>query len=210
VNESGIGSASSRARSDWFSRSLAEAQHLDLAVYSAIADTPSPNLDRALRRLSKAANYSRLSMASAAFLALTRGRAGREAAMMGLASVAVTSATLNLGVKPLVNRRRPDRVAEHVPLVRQVRMPTSTSFPSGHAAAAFAFATGAGYVLPSAGVPLRALGALVAYSRVHTGVHYPSDVLVGALLGGALAQITTHAVERRWPGLSAVDSGRSQ
>jgi len=90
---------------------------------------------------------------------MTRGRAGREAAMMGLASVAVTSATLNLGVKPLVNRRRPDRGAEDVPLVRQVRMPSSTSFPSGHAAAAFAFATGAGHVLPSSGVPLRALGA---------------------------------------------------
>jgi undecaprenyl-diphosphatase len=135
-------------------------------------------------------------MASAAILAMRRGRVGREAAMMGLASVAVTSATLNLGVKPLVHRRRPDRVAEAVPLVRQVRMPSSTSFPSGHAAAAFAFATGAGHVMPSSGVPLRALGALVAYSRVHTGVHYPSDVLVGALLGGALAQVTTHALEQ--------------
>jgi len=196
VNAPRIGSDSSRAqRSDRLSRPLEEAKRLDLAVYSAIAATPSPSLDQALRRLSKAANYSRLSIASAAILAMTRGRAGREAAMMGLASVAVTSATLNLGVKPLVNRRRPDRGAEDVPLVRQVRMPSSTSFPSGHAAAAFAFATGAGHVLPSSGVPLRALGALVAYSRVHTGVHYPSDVLVGALLGGALAQITTHALE---------------
>jgi undecaprenyl-diphosphatase len=130
--------------------------------------------------------------------------------MMGLASVAVTSATLNLGVKPLVNRRRPDRVAEDVPLVRQVRMPASTSFPSGHSAAAFAFATGAGRVLPTSGVPLRALAALVAYSRVHTGVHYPSDVVVGALLGSALAQITTHALEqhhRTSPGRPATAAG---
>jgi undecaprenyl-diphosphatase len=133
-------------------------------------------------------------MASAAILAMTRGRAGREAAMTGLASVAVTSATLNLGVKPIVHRRRPDRVAEEVPLARQVRMPSSTSFPSGHAAAAFAFATGAGNVLPSSGIPLRALGALVAYSRVHTGVHYPSDVLAGALLGSTLAQFTSNAL----------------
>jgi undecaprenyl-diphosphatase len=115
---------------------------------------------------------------------------------MGLASVAVTSATLNLLVKPLVHRRRPDRVAEAVPLARQVRMPSSGSFPSGHAAAAFAFATGVGHVLPSSGVPLRALAALVAYSRVHTGVHYPSDVLVGAMLGAALAQVITRALER--------------
>jgi undecaprenyl-diphosphatase len=135
-------------------------------------------------------------MASAVILATTGGRAGRDAAVTGLASIAVTSATLNLGVKRIVRRRRPDRVAEAVPLARQVRMPSSTSFPSGHSAAAFAFATGAGHVLPSSGVPLRALAALVAYSRVHTGVHYPSDVLAGALLGGAIAQFTTHALAR--------------
>jgi undecaprenyl-diphosphatase len=74
-------------------------------------------------------------------------------------------------------------------------MPISSSFPSGHSAAAFAFATGVGHVLPSAAVPLRGLAALVAYSRVHTGVHYPGDVIVGSLIGGALAQATVHALD---------------
>ena len=78
-------------------------------------------------------------------------------------------------------------------------MPVSRSFPSGHSAAAFAFATGVGHVSPAAAVPLRALAALVAYSRVHTGVHYPADVLAGALIGTALAQLTTHALSRHWP-----------
>jgi membrane-associated phospholipid phosphatase len=50
-------------------------------------------------------------------------------------------------------------------------------------------------VLPREAAALRALAALVAYSRVHTGVHYPGDVLAGSLLGGALAQLTTHALE---------------
>jgi undecaprenyl-diphosphatase len=76
-------------------------------------------------------------------------------------------------------------------------MPSSTSFPSGHAAAAFAFATGVGHVLPAAAIPLRGLAALVGYSRVHTGVHYPGDVVAGALMGTALAQFTTHALDRR-------------
>ena len=106
---------------------------------------------------------------------------------------------VNLAVKRLARRRRPDRLAGEVPLARHVRMPSSRSFPSGHAATAFAFATGVGHVSPSAAVPLRALAALVAYSRVHTGVHYPADVLAGSLLGTALAQLVTNRLRERWP-----------
>lgn len=189
--------ATTAGRSTWLSRSAAQAGQLDLAVYAAIAATPTPSLDRGLSLLSRAANYSRLSIAAAGVLAATGGERGREAARMGLASVAVTSAALNLGAKPIARRRRPDRVGQAVPAARHVRMPQSTSFPSGHSAAAFAFATGVGYVMPAAGFPLRGLAAVVAYSRVHTGVHYPSDVLVGALLGGAFSQVTTQALVRR-------------
>jgi undecaprenyl-diphosphatase len=179
------------------SRWLQDAERLDVAIYAAIARTPTPSLDRAMGRLSRAANYSRLSIASAAALALTGGRSGRRAAGYGLASVGVTATVVNVAVKPLGRRRRPDRVAQNVPLARHVKMPASRSFPSGHAAAAFAFATGVGQVLPPAAVPLRALAALVAYSRIHTGVHYPGDVVIGALMGTALAQVTTQALERR-------------
>ena len=189
--------ATAARRAGWLSRTAAEAGRLDDAVYSAIAATPTPTLDSSLRRLSFAADYSRLSIASAAVLAVAAGRRGRDAAKLGLASIAVTSTTLNLGVKPIVRRRRPDPVAQDVPASRQLRMPGSTAFPSGHSAAAFAFATGVGQVLPGAAFPLRGLAALVAYSRVHTGVHYPGDVLAGSLLGGALAQLTTRALERR-------------
>ena len=180
-------------------RWIEDAERLDLAVYAAIARTPTPALDVAMSRLSHAANYSRLSMASAALLALAGGRTGRRAAVHGLASVAVTSALVNVAVKPLARRRRPDRLAGEVPVARHVRMPTSRSFPSGHSAAAFAFATGVGQVSPAAAAPLRALAALVAYSRVHTGVHYPGDVLAGGLIGTALAQLTTHTLARRRP-----------
>jgi undecaprenyl-diphosphatase len=177
---------------DW----LDDAQRIDVALYAAIAQTPTPALDRAMARLSHAADYSRLSLASAAVLATTGGPRGRRAATMGLASVAATASVVNLVMKPLGRRHRPDRVAEQVPVTRHVRMPISTSFPSGHSAAAFAFATGVGQEVPSAAVPLRGLAALVAYSRVHTGVHYPGDVVAGALAGTALAQLTTHALER--------------
>jgi undecaprenyl-diphosphatase len=67
-----------------------------------------------------------------------------------------------------------------------IALPTDPSFPSGHAAGSFAFAT---FVLAThrrAGMALAALATLVAISRVALGVHYPSDVLAGALLGAAL------------------------
>src|SRR5437588_11484418 len=118
-----------RETGSWFSRSAKEAARLDLAVYAAIAETATPGLDRALSTLSRAANYSRLSIVSAVVLSLTGGRRGRAAAGMGLGSVAATSATLNLAVKPIVRRRRPDRVARGVPRSRYVRMPSSSAFP---------------------------------------------------------------------------------
>jgi membrane-associated phospholipid phosphatase len=183
---------------------LAEADHVDRAVYRAIAGTSTPQLDRAMPRLSEAANYSRLWIASSVLLA-AGGRRGRLAAGSGLAAIAATSAFANLVVKPLGRRRRPDRGAEEVPLERRVEMPRSRSFPSGHAASAVAFASTVGRVLPAVGIPVRCLAALVAYSRVHTGVHYPGDVLAGALIGATMADVTgdrlTRYLERRggWP-----------
>ncbi|MGZ5401786.1 MAG: phosphatase PAP2 family protein [Aeromicrobium sp.] len=178
---------------DW----LIDARNIDLAVYAAIAKTPTPALDRGMSTLSHAANYSRLWMASSALLAVVGGRSGRRAAAQGLTSVAVTSAVVNLALKRVGRRQRPDRAAEEVPTARHVQMPTSLSFPSGHSAAAFAFATGVGNQLPVVAIPLHAAAGVVAYSRVHTGVHHPSDVVVGSVLGTVFAQLTTRALDLR-------------
>jgi undecaprenyl-diphosphatase len=78
-------------------------------------------------------------------------------------------------------------------------MPGSRSFPSGHTAAAVAFAGGVGRVMPAAGIPLHALAAVVGYSRVHTGVHYPGDVIGGALLGAMLSDATVAWVAHKLP-----------
>ena len=171
-------------------------ERVDVAVYAAIAQTATPSLDRAMARLSRAADHSKLSLLAAAGMGAAGGAGGRRAARLGLASVAATSGLVNLGMKPLGRRRRPDRAAMEVPVARHVRMPVTTSFPSGHSAAAFAFATGVGRALPPAAIPLRALAAAVAYSRVHTGVHYPADVVTGALIGAAVAQVVTHGLDR--------------
>ena len=62
-------------------------------------------------------------------------------------------------------------------------MPASSSFPSGHAASAFAFSYAVGRHLPILAIPIRLLAGAVAYSRVHLGVHYPADVAVGSIVG---------------------------
>src|SRR4051794_3512636 len=95
---------------------LADAERVDVAVYAAIAQAPTPTLDRAMSRLSQAANYSRLSIAAAALLASAGGRSGRRAAAEGLVSVAVSSVVVNAVAKPLGRRRRPDRAAQEVPV----------------------------------------------------------------------------------------------
>ena len=169
---------------------------LDLAVYRAVATTETPDLDRDLARLSRAADNSKLWLAAAGAIALLGGARGRRAAVNGLAALGATSAIVNLVAKPLGGRRRPDRALGRVPLARHVPMPGSVSFPSGHAASAFAFTSGVAHVLPVA-TPLHLAAALVAYSRIHTGVHYPADVVAGALLGSAVAPFTSAALDRR-------------
>ncbi|QNN54976.1 phosphatase PAP2 family protein [Nocardioides mesophilus] len=149
-----------------------------------------------MRRLSHSANHSKIWISAAAALAVVGRGPGWHAALQGLASVAVASTVVNQGVKRLGSRRRPDRESALVPPARHVPMPTSLSFPSGHSASAFAFAAGVGNRLPAVGVPLHGLAGVVAYSRVHTGVHYPGDVVVGSVLGTVVAQLTTRAIDR--------------
>jgi undecaprenyl-diphosphatase len=183
---------------------------VDLAVYSAVADTPTPSLDEPLRRLSNAANNSGLWFAIAAALALAGGGAGRRAALRGTLAIGATSALVNLAVKSIWARQRPDRAGAGVPVWRNVRMPASTSFPSGHAASGFAFAAAIGRDQPWLGIALRFLAAAVGYSRVHTGVHYPGDVVVGSLIGESTGQAVAGLVDRLQPPRTPASSSRDQ
>jgi len=176
---------------DWRGLAVEELKQLDEAVYAAIADTPTPTLDEPLRQLSNAANYSRLWFGVAGGLALVGGKTGRKAAATGLVCIAATSLIVNQGLKRLAPRSRPNRGGEDVPEERRVRMPDSTSFPSGHSASAFAFATGVAAFIPVLSTPLNFLAAGVAYSRVHTGVHYPGDVIIGSLVGASIGRVVS-------------------
>jgi membrane-associated phospholipid phosphatase len=199
---SGAGAVRKRARD--LARDVSS---IDQALYRAVAETPSPTLDVPLRWLSTAANRSLLWMAIAGGCAALGGRRGRRAAVAGLVSIGTASALVNLGLKPIRRRVRPDRGAAGVAPARRVHMPSSSSFPSGHSASGFAFAAAVGHELPALALPVDALAAAVAYSRVHTGVHYPSDALVGSLVGAATGTVVAGLFDRATAPRSRAASG---
>ncbi|WP_069886695.1 bifunctional phosphatase PAP2/diacylglycerol kinase family protein [Streptomyces luteocolor] len=159
---------------------------VDRRLFDAVAARHWPGADRVLPRLSRSANHGVLWFAAAAGIAATRTPRARRAAVRGVASLALASATINTLGKRSVRRARP--VLDTVPLIRQLkRQPITTSFPSGHSASAVAFATGVALESRAWGAAVAPLAAAVAVSRIYTGAHFPSDVLVGGALGAGAA-----------------------
>jgi undecaprenyl-diphosphatase len=135
-----------------------------------------------------------------AALLLAAARRLPSAFMLVTAGV-LTADMLALLLKLVGGRERPFLAdPEQDPLVGT---PLDLSFPSGHAATSFAGATLLAWYAPRLAVPLYALAALVAWSRVYVGVHYPFDIVAGALLGIAVATafrwLETHRPRARRP-----------
>lgn len=119
-------------------------------------------------------------------LAIPKTRKTGYAAVLSLIFGVIVT---NLLLKNIVARPRP--FAEIEALIPLIAKPTDFSFPSGHTTASFAVALVMLRVLPKKiGIPAVVLAALVAFSRLYLGVHYPTDVLAGfvvALVGSSLA-----------------------
>src|SRR6476661_10964797 len=164
---------------------------IDRYLLQHVSNLPGGSHDAFFRRLSASANQGKLWIGTAGVMALVPGKT-RRAAVHGLIAQGVASAVTNVVFKTLLPRRRP--LPEHLPVFRFVNpQPTSSSMPSGHSASAVAFALGVGMVRPALGAALAPLAAGVAYSRVHTGAHWPSDVLFGSAIGAGAALVT-----RKW------------
>lgn len=132
-------------------------------------------------------------LACAMLLAFPRTR---RVGAVASASLAAEAAVVNLIVKPLAARVRPYEAIEGLSLL--VRAQSDYSFPSGHTAAGFAVAVVMLRLLPKrCGVPAMVAAVLIALSRLYVGVHYPTDVLAGALIGGAVALLACY-FGREW------------
>jgi membrane-associated phospholipid phosphatase len=115
----------------------------------------------------------------------------RVCALSASLAAAIAAVTVAL-FKEIPDRARPPEGGSSVePLVP---IPASDSFPSGHAATAFAAATAVALVYPRLRIPALVLAALVALSRVYLGVHYWSDVIVGSLFGAGVGWATVVGV----------------
>ncbi|WP_063784411.1 bifunctional phosphatase PAP2/diacylglycerol kinase family protein [Streptomyces sp. SBT349] len=178
------------------SGNLGRLSRLDRRVFERVAAAHPPGVQAVLPALSHAANHGRLWFAAGAALAAAGGRPGRRAALRGVAALSLASFTTNTIMKYAMRRQRP--LIDAVPLARRLaRQPLTSSFPSGHAASAAAFATGVALESGRLGAMVAPVAASVAASRVYVGVHYPSDVVAGTLLGVGAALATGHWWPRR-------------
>ena len=161
-------------------------RRMDVAAARRInARRVHPAVDRGYAGLSRAADRGALWF-SMALLLLLFGR--RRAAFRGAGSLIVASILANLVGKKVFGGDRP--LLDDIPVGRRLKkQPESASFPSGHSASAAGFATGVALESPRAGLAIAPVAAAVAYSRLHTGAHWFSDVVGGVALGAAVADV---------------------
>jgi undecaprenyl-diphosphatase len=163
---------------------------VDRRVEQALESVRSPLLDAVMYPLSSSADHSLLWFIIGTGLSVKKGDlrfATRFAAAMGL-----ESALTNGPIKSMFRRARPVIELVEGPLPYGMRRPITSSFPSGHATAAF---TAAVLLSDRHRAPWYALAAVVATSRVYVRMHHTSDIVVGAAVGVALG----HTL-KRWVG----------
>ncbi|WP_049793703.1 phosphatase PAP2 family protein [Hoyosella subflava] len=148
---------------------------------------PTP-VDRVMIGLSKSANRGQIWVGVAALLIAVGGPA-RRGAIRGTLVLGASTLVATKLLKPLFPRHRPPVHA--VPGQRRFGDAADTpSFPSAHAALAAAFTTGVAIESRTAGYLIAPLAGAIAYSRVHTGAHWPSDVVAGSAVGVTVALLT--------------------
>jgi undecaprenyl-diphosphatase len=195
----GMANPQTRQSRDWLLRAVIKRmgpiQRLDTRLFLLINGLPHSRLsNRAMVALSAVMNGGGgwvLFLLGAALLDRPRGRYALHSVVppLWLATMAV-----ELPIKNYFRRRRP--FIDVVQAVTVGRKPMSYSFPSGHSAAAFAGAWLLRRHYPELTPLWYAIAALVGFSRIYLGAHYPGDVAVGALSGTLIAESARWSIEQ--------------
>ena len=166
----------------------------DLLLYRVIhSRLRARRLDQIMVRLTSSGTKGAIWLLIASILVIIPVPHGRQSAVLLVAALLIAQGASNLVLKPLFRRQRP--YEKHADVTLLVRAPGPNSWPSGHAASSMAAAVILAVMYPfwSPAAILLAVG--IAYSRVYVGVHYPADVLSGAVIGtmcAALVLIASH------------------
>lgn len=123
---------------------------------------------------------------------LLHGGSSRYAAVGCAGVAACTGILLFLALKKVCHRKRPCELAPHC--WAALRPPDPFSFPSGHTISAFAIALSVGFFYPEMLAPLLLAAATIAVSRIVLGMHFVSDVVIGAMIGIGLACLSHHLI----------------
>lgn len=173
-----------------FAPAVLFSQNLDIRILRSLNSPDNLPSDNFFKFMSNSANFVIIG------LPLSMGTAGlikHDKKLLRNAEVIAVTAILNSGItsalKYSVNRTRPFIT---YPDIRQKSKVGSLSFPSGHTSSAFASATSISLIYPKwyVIIPSFTWAGTVGFSRMDLGVHYPSDVLAGALVGAGSAWLT--------------------
>ncbi len=132
------------------------------------------------------------------FMLVKGGKTGRSAALLLVPAIVLSDQLNSSFLKYLIERPRPCHVLPDVRLL--VSCGSGYSFPSSHAVNNFAGAVVLSFFLPRGGWAFFLFAATVAFSRVYVGVHYPSDIIAGAVVGlvvGGFVLLAYVFIERR-------------
>jgi undecaprenyl-diphosphatase len=146
----------------------------------------NPIADRIFYTASALGDFGLIWVVFALLRALRGGKINERAALRAIAATGIESVAVNVVLKSVIGRGRPPQEAEDHPL--PLRQPISSSFPSGHATAAFCAATLLSEDDPLAPVYF-ATAAVVATSRMYVRMHHATDVVGGVIVGRTLGLI---------------------
>ncbi len=171
-------------------------QHIDTSLFVFLNQTlANPVFDIIMPFITDKKTWIPVWLLTLVLLLWKGGRRGRWAVLMAVLAFGLTDPLVSRILKPLFHRIRPCNALEGVHLL--VHKSRGLSLPSAHAANFFALATVFSYFYRRFRWILWSMAALVAYSRIAVGVHYPFDVLSGALVGILSASFWILILKRR-------------